>query len=112
MKRSLAKEISEIITPQQLMEMFKKAMNEITDWSEVSVVNKGMSKGTAWNILVSDFYVDDPSFLCGNNLGIKFNMIREFGDYLPDELKIRDTDNTISRPIVITHQEPNFKKFN
>jgi hypothetical protein len=34
--------------------MFDLAKNNIEDWSKVSIVNKGMTKGTAWNILASD----------------------------------------------------------
>jgi hypothetical protein len=82
MTRKLAKEIAETITNEQLQAMFDAAKVGITDWKTVSKINKGISKGAAWNILVSDFYVDD-------NLDpiIKFNMVREFGDFLDDSFK-------------------------
>ena len=58
MNRTDAKLIAEKITNEELAEMFANAKANITDWTKVSSVNKGMSKGAAWNILASDFDVE------------------------------------------------------
>jgi hypothetical protein len=56
--------------------MFDLAKNNIEDWSKVSIVNKGMTKGTAWNILASDFDVTHSY----SNIA-KVNMIRNLGEF-------------------------------
>jgi hypothetical protein len=105
MKRSLAKEIAEKISNEEIREMFVNAKNTITEWSKVSIVNKGMSKGCAWNILASDFKVEQTY-----NLLAKINMVREFGEYLPPHLKLQNNKtNKITQTIVC--QEPNFKNY-
>jgi hypothetical protein len=102
MNKKDAKCIAEFITNEELAVMFENAKNNITDWTEVSKVNKGMTKGAAWNILASDFKVDKTY----NNLA-KVNMIREFGKFLPNDLKpVKKPKPTITK---IVHQEPRFK---
>ena len=84
MNKSDAKKIAETITFDQVEEMFNNAKANITNWEEVSAVNKGMTKGAAWNILkhgVKPEIVNQP-------LALK-NMIWEFGDHLPENLKIK-----------------------
>ena len=84
MNKSDAKKIAETITFDQVEEMFNNAKANITNWEEVSAVNKGMTKGAAWNILkhgVKPEIVNQP-------LALK-NMIWEFGDHLPEHLKIK-----------------------
>lgn len=102
MNKSDAKKIAETITFEQVQEMFNNAKEQITDWSEVSAVNKGMTKGTAWNILkhgVKPEIVNQP-------LTLK-NMVWEFGDYLPESLKIKKPNKKQTK-IDVHHQEPIF----
>lgn len=100
MNRNYAKKIAENITNEQLQDMLNSAKNNIKDWTKVSNCNKGLTKGTAWNILAKDFNVLNNY----SNLA-KINMIREFGEYLPDELKIKKKPRVYSNPI---HQDPQF----
>lgn len=101
MNRSDAKKIAETITNQELSEMFTNAKANISNWTKVSNVNKGMSKGVAWNILASDFDVDKKY----HNMA-KVNMVREFGEFLPDHFKpAKKTKPSIN----VVHQEPKFK---
>ena len=83
MNRNEARKIAETITNEQIKEMFDKAQSEIKDWAKVSSVNKGLTKGSAWNILTKAFNVDDKIHILA-----KTNMVREFGDFLPIELRI------------------------
>lgn len=100
MNRNYAKKIAENITNQQLQDMLNQAKTNIKDWTKVSTVNKGMTKGTAWNILAKDFNVNEKYHILA-----KINMIREFGEYLPDELKIKKKSKVSLNPI---HQNPQF----
>jgi hypothetical protein len=101
MNRQDARKISETITNQQLSEMFQKAKVGIKDWTAVSKVNKGMTKGSAWNVLASKFDVEHTYHIMG-----KINMIREFGEYLPDDLKPKKkTKRELPKP---HHQDPIF----
>jgi hypothetical protein len=103
MSRKDAKEVAEIISNQQLKQMFENAKFEITDWKKVSIVNKGMTKGTAWNVLAKDF---DENF--NYHIMAKVNMVREFGEFLPEDLKpLKETrESKIDNPY---HQDPIFK---
>lgn len=102
MNRIEAKKIAEKITNEELAEMFDNAKANITDWTKVSVVNKGMSKGSAWNILASDFDIET-----NYNILAKVNMVREFGEFLPNYLKPVKENKKIN--INVVHQEPRFK---
>ena len=62
--------------------MFYNAKEQIKDWTKVSSINKIMTKGFSWNILARDFDVDYNYHILS-----KTNMVREFGEFLPDELK-------------------------
>lgn len=102
MNKTDAKHIADIITNEGLFEMFETTRKTITDWTVPSVVNKGMSKGVAWNILASEFDVNiEHSHMS------KVNMIREFGEFLPTYL----TPMKKLKPIIknFIHQEPKFK---
>lgn len=101
MNRTDAKKIAETITNEELGEMFATAKANISDWTKVSNVNKGMSRGVAWNILASDFDVEKKY----HNMA-KVNMVREFGEFLPDQLKPAKKTKT---SINVVHQEPKFK---
>ncbi len=100
MNRADAKKIAEVITNQQLQTMFNKAKANITDWNVRSNVNKGMSKGAAWNILASKFDIEYNYHILA-----KINMVREFGEYLPDELKPIKKKKELGP---FFHQEPKF----
>jgi hypothetical protein len=102
MNRTDAKKIAETITNEELNEMFENAKANITDWTKVSNVNKGMSKGAAWNILASDFNID----IKYHNMA-RVNMVREFGEFLPNHLKPAKKTKTTN--INVVHQEPRFK---
>ena len=101
MNRNDARRIAENITNQQLMDMFERAKLEIKDWTKVSIVNRGLTKGTAWNILAKDFDTDTNYHILA-----KTNMVREFGEFLPNELKpIKKIKSQQTKP---THQDPIF----
>lgn len=101
MNKRDAKIISKTITNEQLELMLENAKVDINDWTKVSNNNKGMTKGSVWNILCKDFNVDHEYIDI-----VKYNMIREFGDYLPTELKIKKEEN--KGKIKPFHQEPLF----
>jgi len=101
MNRRNAKIIAETITNDQLEIMFERAKIGIQDWSKVSNVNKGMSKGVAWNILYRAF--DKTKEI--HHLG-KLNMVHEFGDFIVDEFDI--PGKGLTPALEIHHQEPNF----
>ncbi len=102
MNKSDARKIAETITNIQLQEMFNSAKNNIIDWNVVSDVNKSITKGFGWNILAKDFDINTKYHILS-----KTNMIREFGDYLPEELKIKHNKKSCNniKPI---HQNPIF----
>jgi hypothetical protein len=102
MNRPDARKIAEIITNQQLQDMFDVAKSSITNWNVRSNVNKGMSKGAAWNILASNFDIEHHYHIMAIT-----NMVREFGEFLPDELKPTKKKRILGDFI---HQEPIFKK--
>lgn len=82
MNRSDAKKIAQTVTNQQLKDMLDRARNEVTDWTKPSIGNKGFTRGVAWNILGKDFDVNK-----NHHILYKINLVREFGEYLPNELK-------------------------
>lgn len=100
MKRTDARKIAEIITNEQLQQMFEAAKTQIIDWTKVSNVNKGLKKGAAWNILAKNFDLNSTHHILA-----KTNMIREFGEFLPPELK---PQNKIKQLITPIHQNPHF----
>ena len=77
MNKSEAKRLGLIVSNQELLLMFDNAKCKITDWTKVSKVNKGMTKGTAWNILAKDFDVETKYHYMA-----KVNMLREFGEFI------------------------------
>ncbi len=102
MNKTNAKKIAETITFEQLSKMFDRAKLNIMNWEEVSAVNKGMTKGAAWNILYKSLL---PRVM--NSPMIIKNMIWEFGDYLDDDLKIKPKKKAKS-DVKVFHQEPEF----
>lgn len=102
MNKKDAKYIAEKVSNYQLFEMLEKAKIGITDWTVRSSVNKGMTKGLAWNILAYDFDINKQY----SNI-VKVNMIWEFGDFIAPELKpFKTKKEELREP---THQEPKFK---
>jgi hypothetical protein len=101
MKRNEARKLADTITNEQLFDMLEKAKVGIKDWTKVSLVNKGMTKGTAWNVLGSNFDVT-------KNIHVltKANLIREFGEFLPKELQPPKKKKGTN--IIPHHQEPIF----
>lgn len=102
MNRSNSKQLAEIVTNEQLKQMFDNARVGITDWTRRSISNKGMTMGTAWNILAKDFDVDYTYHPLS-----KYNMIRNFGEFLPAELLPEKKNKAELKPPI--HQEPIFK---
>jgi hypothetical protein len=102
MNRNDARKIADTITNEQLQQMFDNAKLNITDWTKVSSVNKGITKGAAWNILAKDFNINS-----NHHILAKTNMIREFGNFLSDHLKPQKSNQQFSiKPPI--HQEPMF----
>lgn len=102
MNKTDARKISETITNKELQAMFDRAKKEIIDWAVISNINKGLDKGTAWNILANKFDIDaEYSSLS------KRNMIWEFGDYLSDNLKpVKKSRNR--KDVNVHHEAPIF----
>lgn len=100
MNRNYARKIAETITNEQILKMFETAKAKITDWTKVSNINKGMTKGVCWNILAKDFDITRTYHILA-----KTNMVREFGEFLPDEIKPKKKIRQSQPPI---HQEPQF----
>jgi len=103
MNRFDARKLADIVTNDQLKQMFDNAKYKIMNWHEKSNCNKGITKGTAWNILANNFDVKKSYHVLA-----KTNMIREFGEFLPGEIrqKIKKHKTSDIRPPV--HQEPIF----
>ena len=96
MNRNEAKILAEIVSNEDLKQMFINARNGIKNWESPATVNKGMTKGAAFNILSK----------CGvetiSGLG-KINCIHEFGDWLPNYDKPNKIEKQKVKPF---HQEP------
>ncbi|REC56976.1 hypothetical protein DRF62_02120 [Chryseobacterium piscium] len=102
MDKTHAKQLSLRLDNYHLKQMLDKAKEEIKDWTVASKINKGLSKGTVWNILANNFEVDKHL----NNI-VKYNLIREYGEFLPESLQPRKKQ---SKPEIIpVHQDPIFK---
>ena len=101
MNRYDARIIAETISNEELQAMFDRAKNGIKDWTQTSHINRGITKGVAWNVLAKDFDVNKkyPDIA-------KRNMVREFGEYLPGTRKLRKPPKPDIPP---QHQEPIFK---
>ena len=108
MNRNLAKKLAAVVTTKDLYEMLNRARLSLTedDWKKTSILNKSMSKGTTWNILTKNFNLNKRY-----DTIIKFNLIREFGEFLSAELK--DKFKKKSKPLLLTvhHQDPTFEEW-
>ncbi len=104
MNRHRAKMIAEKISNETIQQMFDNAKREIKNWKQISIVNKGMTKGAAWNILASDFDVNAKYPVLA-----KTNMIREFGSFLPKEILSKHISKKPTYSgVKIIHQDPKF----
>jgi len=81
MNRSYAKKLAQTITNKELETMLNNAKVGVLDWTKASKSNKGISRGTNWNMFCKDFNVNHKISEI-----IKFRMIEEFGEFLPIEL--------------------------
>lgn len=107
MNRKQAKLLSETITNSELNEMFKNAQELINDWQQTSIVNIGLSKGMAFNILSKGFGKDFDERKQIHSLA-KINMLREFGEFLPNYCKPSKSEK---KEVSKSHQEPNFLSY-
>lgn len=101
MNKQDAAKIAGVITHDQLSEMFEKAKKSEIDWQSTSIVNPSLTKGAVWNILYQ-------AFSSGSKIprGVT-SMIREFGEFLPEELKPKR--KPAPKPIKPYHEEPIFE---
>lgn len=106
MNKRDAKKIAETITNEELAEMLWNAKAGIKNWTKVSNCNKGLSKGVAWNVLARDFDVNKKHHILA-----KTNMVREFGEYLPDHLKPEKKNRAKNKSEDIIHHSPDFKNW-
>lgn len=99
-----ARKIAEVITNEQLKVMLIAAKNSIKNWTKVSNVNKSFTIGLMWNILAADFDTEKEYHILA-----KTNMIREFGRFLPNNIKsqLKKRKQT-QKPV---HQIPKFDNF-
>jgi hypothetical protein len=102
MKRSDAKNIADIITDEQIKQMLNRAKEEVKDWTRPSKDNKGLSRGSHWNIICKGF----ENITTFSHIH-KYRIIREYNEFLPDEIKQKFTKKQviIQKPI---HHDPIF----
>jgi hypothetical protein len=97
MDRNEARKLAETVSNEEIAQMFLNAQKSITDWTKVSGVNKGLTKGTSFNILSKEG-------VSKHILG-RTNQIWEFGEFLPNyQRPVKQKKPTITP----THQEPKF----
>jgi hypothetical protein len=101
MNKKDARTVAETITNEQIQQMFDNAKENITDWTKVSSINKGITKGVAWNVLAKDFDLEGRYHILA-----KTYMVREFGDHLPEELKPKKKPKKVTKKP--THHDPIF----
>ena len=104
MKRRAARQIAQTITSEQLQEMFDNAKMGVKDWTVPSIVNKGLTKGFVWNIHIKYFDINKE-----HGMVAKINMIRDFGDFLPNKIKLKDQKKK-RKFVKAKHQDPIFKQ--
>jgi hypothetical protein len=97
MQRHEASKLADTVSASDLKQMFINAKKGIKDWEKVSRVNKGLTKGTAFNILSAGNITEKTAHIA------KTNMIWEFGEWLPNYEKEIKPQRKDVKP---THQEP------
>jgi hypothetical protein len=105
MSNKYARELSERITNEQIFTMLKRAILNVEDWAAPSKSNKGISRGSHWNIFCQNFDVEKKI-----NPMVKYRMLQEYSEFLPLELKQQKKESIVLNPP--SHQEPNFEKWN
>ena len=98
MTRTDARKLAEIITVSELKETILNAYSLIDDWTVPSKVNKGMSKGTAFNVLTCGEITENMHVIA------KINIIREFSLYLPEKYRVFKKES--AKTITLCHQDP------
>lgn len=104
MNNKRAKELSKIVNNEELKKMLSDVINDKKiKWDKPSKANKGLSKGTHWNIFCSelDFSNGELSEI------LKYRLLQEYGDYLEGY----DQEVKSIKKINCTHQEPKFDFF-
>jgi hypothetical protein len=99
MNRNEARKLAETVSDEDIKQMFINAQTRITDWEQVSRVNKGMTKGAAFNILAK-------GGVASHILG-RTNQIWEFGEFLPNYQKPVKKEKNYPKPF---HQDPSFNE--
>lgn len=95
--------LAETVTNQQIYDMLKRAKENVSNWEAPSRANKGISRGSNWNMFCKDFSVD------GTYASIlKYRMLEEFGEYLDEDLK---PEPRKKREIKTTHFPPDLSNF-
>lgn len=84
MNKKDAKIIAKTITFDQVFQMLDNAQKNVTNWREISRVNFGITKGMAWDLLAKPYKTDNDI----SDMSLYY-LILEFGDYLPEDLKIK-----------------------
>jgi len=100
MNRIDSKEVAKTISNEDLSIMFNNAKASVKDWRKRSLVNKSMTIGVSWNILAKDFNINHVY-----NMLIKTNMIRDFGEFLPNTIKKHKYKKDEREPY---HENPKF----
>ena len=99
--KKYAKELAERISSSDLQIMLENAKVGVKDWKVASRANKGISRGGNWNMFCKDF---NPVLEYAPIL--KYRMIEEFGEFLPNHLKPEPKEKIPTNPT--THQDPIF----
>lgn len=103
MNKTDAKRIAENISIDSLELMLKNAKEGIKDWSKRSNINKSLDRGAAWNILAKCIAPLKNGEMRRTESIIKTNLIREYGEFLPKELRSKPRKPPLPDPY---HQKP------
>lgn len=95
--KGLAASLAYSCSNQEVIEILMKARVMVEDWSERSIVNGSMTKGTFYNIMTNALSVDNLEMH-------KRNIIWEFGEYSSLYQKFLEEKQTEPH-----HEEPNEK---
>jgi hypothetical protein len=98
MTRSEAKKLAETVTINELKFMFVNAYGRVKNWEVPSKVNKSISLGASFNIYTNCGLDENTHILA------KTNMIRDFGEYLPNYEKKKRLITPLPK---IHHEQPN-----
>lgn len=99
---AFCKDFSKTVSQDHIKFILERAKNDIKDWTVPSRQNKGISRGSFWNALHCNKVLKSDS----SSSIVKYRMLVEFGEYLPERLKPVMKKKT--EPKVI-HQDPIFE---